>query len=66
MKPASRTKLLTVPFATQDRFTYRHRWKQGDVVIFHNPALLHRSYPYSKEAGRLMNRTTIAGTEAIA
>lgn len=53
-------------FATQDRFTYRHRWKQGDVVIFHNPALLHRSYPYGREAGRLMHRTTIAGTEAIA
>ncbi|WP_340589030.1 TauD/TfdA family dioxygenase [Erythrobacter alti] len=53
-------------FVTQDRFTYRHQWKKGDVVIFHNPALLHRSFPYDKEAGRLMHRTTIAGTEAIA
>jgi len=53
-------------FATQDRFTYRHQWKKGDVVIFHNPALLHRSFPYDNQSGRLMHRTTIAGTEAIA
>ncbi len=53
-------------FATQDRFTYRHEWKQGDLVMFNNPALLHRSFPYAKESGRLMHRTTIAGIEAIA
>jgi alpha-ketoglutarate-dependent taurine dioxygenase len=52
-------------FATQDEFVYRHQWKKGDVVIFNNPALLHRSYPYVKESGRLMHRTTIAGTEPI-
>lgn len=52
-------------FATQDRFTYRHHWKMGDVVIFNNPALLHRSFPYTQGAGRLMHRTTIAGTEPI-
>ncbi len=52
-------------WATQDRFTYRHQWRKGDIVIFHNPALLHRSFPYSKDSGRLMLRTTIAGTEPI-
>ena len=52
-------------FATQDRFVYRHEWKKGDVVIFNNPALLHRSFPYDVQSGRLMHRTTIAGTEAI-
>ena len=51
-------------FAVQDRFVYRHKWKQGDVVMFNNPGLLHRSYPYTSESGRLMHRTTIAGTEA--
>jgi alpha-ketoglutarate-dependent taurine dioxygenase len=44
---------------------YRHRWREGDIVIFHNPALLHRSFPYSKDSGRLMLRATIAGTEPI-
>lgn len=52
-------------FATSDAFTYRHIWQKGDVVIFNNPALLHRSFPYSKESGRLMHRTTIMGSEAI-
>lgn len=53
-------------FATQDDFTYRHNWKKGDLVIFNNPALLHKSFPYNRESGRMMHRTTIAGTEAIA
>jgi len=51
-------------FATQDRFTYRHTWRRGDVVMFNNPGLLHRSYPYDTSAGRLLHRTTIRGTEA--
>lgn len=50
-------------WATQDRFTYRHTWSDGDLVIFNNPALLHRSYPYSDAAGRVMHRTTLKGNE---
>jgi alpha-ketoglutarate-dependent taurine dioxygenase len=53
-------------WCTQERFTYRHRWRQGDLVIFHNPGLLHRSYPYSDAAQRLMHRTTLKGSEEIA
>lgn len=52
-------------WCTQDRFTYRHKWRDGDLVIFNNPGLLHRSYPYNDAAGRLMHRTTLKGTEAI-
>ena len=51
-------------WCTQDRFTLRHRWQNGDLVIFNNPALLHRSYPYDDSAGRVMHRTTLKGTEA--
>jgi alpha-ketoglutarate-dependent taurine dioxygenase len=50
-------------WATQDRFTYRQKWSDGDLVIFNNPALLHRSYPYSDAAGRVMHRTTLKGHE---
>ncbi len=50
-------------WATQERFTYRHRWSDGDLVIFNNPAVLHRSYPYSDAAGRVMHRTTLKGHE---
>lgn len=52
-------------WSTQDRFTYRHRWRDGDLVIFNNPGLLHRSYPYDFAAGRVMHRTTLKGREAI-
>jgi alpha-ketoglutarate-dependent taurine dioxygenase len=52
-------------WCTQERFTYRHRWQQGDLVIFHNPGLLHRSYPYSDAARRVMHRTTLKGIEEI-
>lgn len=51
-------------WATQERFTYRHRWSTGDLVIFNNPAMLHRSYPYSDSARRVMHRTTLKGREA--
>ena len=45
----------------QESFTYRHRWKAGDLVIFNNPGLLHRSYPNSDPAERVMHRTTVQG-----
>lgn len=52
-------------WCTQERFTYRHTWSDGDLVIFNNPGLLHRSYPYTDAAGRVMHRTTLKGREAI-
>jgi alpha-ketoglutarate-dependent taurine dioxygenase len=52
-------------WSTQDRFTYRHKWRDGDLVIFNNPGLLHRSYPYDDAAGRVMHRTTLKGRETI-
>jgi alpha-ketoglutarate-dependent taurine dioxygenase len=52
-------------WSTQERFTYRHKWQDGDLVIFNNPGLLHRSYPYDDAAGRVMHRTTLKGVEAI-
>lgn len=53
-------------WCTQNRFTYRHSWKKGDLVIFNNPGLLHRSLPYTEAAGRVMHRATLKGYEAIA
>ena len=52
-------------WCTQEQFCYRHKWTDGDLVIFNNPGLLHRSYPYSDAAGRVMHRTTLKGIEAI-
>lgn len=52
-------------WCTQERFSYRHQWADGDLVIFNNPGLLHRSYPYTDAAGRVMHRTTLKGLESI-
>ena len=52
-------------WCTQERFTYRHHWHDGDLVIFNNPALLHKSYPYTDAAKRVMHRTTLKGKESI-
>jgi len=53
-------------WCTQEQFTYRHHWQKGDLVIFNNPGLLHRSRPYNEASGRLMHRTTVKGVEAFA
>ena len=52
-------------WSTQDRFTYQHVWQKGDMVIFNNPGLLHRSRPYNKASGRVLHRATVKGVEAI-
>lgn len=48
-------------FATQPRFTYRHRWRVGDGLLWDNRSLMHRATPIEPEDRRLMHRTTIAG-----
>jgi alpha-ketoglutarate-dependent taurine dioxygenase len=52
-------------WVTRPEFTYRHAWKKGDMVMFNNPGLLHRSFPYDEASGRIMHRTTLKGTEEI-
>jgi alpha-ketoglutarate-dependent taurine dioxygenase len=54
--------LLT--WCTQPQYCYRHRWQQGDMVLWNNPGLLHRAHHYTAESGRLMHRTTIMGSES--
>ena len=52
---------------TQPEFRYRHRWREGDLVIWDNRCVLHRATPF--DAGRhrrLMQRTTVAGDPAEA
>jgi alpha-ketoglutarate-dependent taurine dioxygenase len=52
-------------FATKDRFTYRHAWSAGDVVMWDNTGTLHRVHPYDPASGRLLVRTKLAGEEPI-
>ncbi|MBV9858587.1 MAG: TauD/TfdA family dioxygenase [Alphaproteobacteria bacterium] len=49
-------------FATQPQFRYRHRWREGDLVIWDNRSVLHRATAYDAlRHKRLMQRTTVAG-----
>jgi taurine dioxygenase len=47
-------------FTTQDRFVYRHKWTEGDLVIWDNRCTLHTatSFDHTKYT-RLMRRTTV-------
>ncbi len=51
-------------FATAEEFSYRHKWKVGDTVIWDNRTSLHRATPYDPYSGRMMHRTILDGTEA--
>jgi alpha-ketoglutarate-dependent 2,4-dichlorophenoxyacetate dioxygenase len=49
-------------FATQAQFCYSHAWREGDLVIWDNRAILHRATAYDTLAHkRLMQRTTVGG-----
>jgi taurine dioxygenase len=44
-------------------FTYRHRWMPGDLVIWDNAGGAHKATAAASDSLRLMERTTIVGTE---
>lgn len=47
--------------ATRPEHTYRHEWRDGDVVVWDNRAVVHRAMPYDgAKYRRLMQRTTIS------
>ncbi|HEY1935147.1 MAG TPA: TauD/TfdA family dioxygenase [Acetobacteraceae bacterium] len=49
-------------FATQPQFRYSHAWRDGDLVIWDNRAVLHRATAYDTlRHKRLMQRTTVRG-----
>jgi alpha-ketoglutarate-dependent taurine dioxygenase len=52
-------------WTAQPDFTYCHRWREGDFVIWDNTGTLHRVKPYDCNSGRIMHRTSIAGTEMV-
>ena len=52
-------------WAAQPDFSLRHEWDEGDFVIWDNTGAMHRALPYEATSGRLMHRTSIAGTESV-
>ena len=46
----------------EDRFIYKHKWRQGDVVFWDNRCTMHHAQPYDdKHFTRHMHRTTVQG-----
>ncbi|MBX7446925.1 TauD/TfdA family dioxygenase [Mycolicibacterium sp. 3033] len=52
-------------WSTQPRFTLRHRWQVGDLVMWDNTGMLHRALPFEPTSVRLMHRTTLQGEEPV-
>jgi alpha-ketoglutarate-dependent 2,4-dichlorophenoxyacetate dioxygenase len=50
--------------ATRPEFTYVHRWRDGDVIMWDNRATMHRGRPWPYDKARSMIRTTISATDA--
>ena len=45
--------------ASRPEFVYRHRWSDGDVVMWDNRCLLHYAIHDYGDAERLMHRATV-------
>ena len=45
----------------QERFTYRHRWQVGDVVLWDNRCTMHRRDPFDAATRRRLHRTQLQG-----
>jgi alpha-ketoglutarate-dependent taurine dioxygenase len=67
MHPAESHDLLQrlMAHATQEKYTYRHKWQMGDMVIWDNTGTMHRAMPFDKESGREFHRCTLNGEEPI-
>ena len=64
MTPAESRPLLDflIRHATQPRFTYRHRWQAGDLLVWDNRCTIHLALgDYDPSEVRQMERTTVKG-----
>jgi alpha-ketoglutarate-dependent taurine dioxygenase len=61
--PEGRALLIRLTeWSSQPEFSLRHDWQEGDFVVWENTSAMHRAIPYDAESGRMMHRTSIAGT----
>lgn len=53
-------------WCVQPRFSYHHKWRVGDLVMWDNRCILHMAMPYNmKNDRRLLHRTTIASDSTV-
>jgi taurine dioxygenase len=50
-------------FATNERLTWRHRWRAGDLVLWDNRCTMHRRDPFDQTDRRVMHRTQIRSSD---
>ncbi len=48
--------------ATRPEFTWHHRWRVGDLIVWDNRAVLHRRDAFDPTLRRRMHRTQVVGT----
>lgn len=67
MHPAESHDLLQklMVHATQEKYTYRHKWNAGDLAIWDNTGCMHRAMPFEEGSKREFHRCTLNGEEAI-
>ena len=51
--------------ATQPKYAWAHKWRQGDLLMWQNLWILHRRDGFDSDARRILHRTQIKGDEAI-
>lgn len=51
--------------ATQEKYTYRHKWQLGDLAIWDNTGAMHRAMPYEAGSVREFHRCTLNGEEPV-
>jgi taurine dioxygenase len=55
-----------IEHATQEKYQYRHKWRQGDIVVWDNRALMHKANPdYPAGAQRIMHRIVVEGAAPV-
>jgi taurine dioxygenase len=48
--------------ATQAAFSFTHRWRVGDLVLWDNRCTMHRRDPFDPATRRIMHRTQVKGS----
>jgi len=51
--------------ATQEKYTYRHKWQVGDLAMWDNTGSMHRAMPFEEGSVREFHRCTLNGEEPV-
>lgn len=53
---------LIMDHVRQPRYQFKHAWKKGQMLMWHNGWVMHRRDEWPEEEGRTMYRTSTEGT----